>query len=87
MFVHFLTLLKIGAVSAKATFYYEFHRLPNKRRLKWPLVSPGGSKPIIGPQEKCGRIANGTRAMAVESGVAYPKIERLLVYGPVTWHN
>jgi hypothetical protein len=28
MFVHLLTLLKIGAVCAKATFYYEFHRLP-----------------------------------------------------------
>jgi hypothetical protein len=27
MFVHLLTLLKIGAVCAKATFYYEFHRL------------------------------------------------------------
>jgi hypothetical protein len=30
---------------------------------------------------------HGTRAMAVESGAAYHKIERLLVYGPVTWHN
>jgi hypothetical protein len=87
MFVHFLTLLKIGAVSAKATFYNEFHRLPSKRLLKWPLDSPGGSKPVIGPQEKCGRVANGTRAMAVESGAAYHKIERLLVHGPVTWHN
>jgi hypothetical protein len=28
MFVHLLTLLKLGAVYAKATFYYEFHRLP-----------------------------------------------------------
>jgi hypothetical protein len=46
------------------------------------MVSPGGSKPIIGPQEKCGRIAFGTRAIAVESGAVYPLFERLLVYGP-----
>jgi hypothetical protein len=46
------------------------------------LVSPGGSEPVIGPQEKCGRIAFATRAMAVESGAVYPKFERLMVYGP-----
>jgi hypothetical protein len=28
MFVYLLALLKIGAVYAKATFYYEFHGLP-----------------------------------------------------------
>jgi hypothetical protein len=40
--------------------------------------SPGGSEPVIRPQEICGHIA-----MAVESGVVYPKFERLLVYGLV----
>jgi hypothetical protein len=46
------------------------------------MVSPGGSEPVIRPQEKCGRIAFATRAMAVESGAMHPKFERLLVYGP-----
>jgi hypothetical protein len=30
MLVHLLTLLKIGAVCIKATFYYEFHRIPHE---------------------------------------------------------
>jgi hypothetical protein len=55
---------------------------PNKRLLKWPLVSPGGSEPVIGPQEICGRIAFGTRSMAVESGVVYPLFEQFQKYGP-----
>jgi hypothetical protein len=46
------------------------------------MVSPGGSEPVIGPQEKCGRIAFGTGAMAVEFGAVYPIFERLLIYGP-----
>jgi hypothetical protein len=44
-----------------------------KKLLKWPLVSLGGSEPVIGPQEKCRHIAFGTRAMAVESGAVYHK--------------
>jgi hypothetical protein len=51
------------------------------------MVSLGSSEPVIGPQEKCGRIAFGTWAMAVESGAMYHKFERLIVYGLVTWHN
>jgi hypothetical protein len=54
----------------------------NKRLLKWPLVSPGGFETVIGPQEKCGRIAFGTGAMAVESGAVEAIFERFLVYGP-----
>jgi hypothetical protein len=53
-----------------------------KKLLKWPLVSLGGSEPVIGPQEKCRRTAFGTRSMAVESGAVYHKYLRLLVYGP-----
>jgi hypothetical protein len=55
--------------------------------LKCPLVNLVVSKPVIGPQEKCGRIAFGTRAMAVESGAVYPKFERCWYMGLVTWHN
>jgi hypothetical protein len=55
----------------------------NKRHLKWPLVSPGGFEPVIGPQEICGHIAFGIKTMAVESGDVYPKFERFSCIGQV----